>query len=880
MLAVSAGACAEPRQEAVLTRLISSGRNPGEIFDPQVDLSLRSAWQAKIAGPAGLSAWSFYVPSAAAKLAAPGGGIDLGPLRESQYLVWTGHLDTGSIDVLRFRFQESLAGQVELYWNGEGEDFAPQRYLLQSPDPRDPHQAAFDLSATRHWRGTVIRIGLRLLNQPLLGQALLQAEGMRYVATESLGHGETRYIVLDGRGMHAWLARPGTSIRRRLDVPREARLRFHAAPWLPDGGGVSIKIVARGRHRSQVLVDRELRQSADPPRRRWTGIEADLRLFAGETVDLLFQVGPAPRGSLVIWGSPQVVGAVGERRPNVLLISLDTVRADHLSLYGYRRQTTPNLEAWARRWATVFETTVASAPWTLPSHVSMFSGVDAVHHGVNRHGPIPLSLPLVPQRFRDAGYVTYATTAGVLLTPELGFARGFDDFHVRGKMESLPEWNAELGMGVTDALRWLMSHCGERFFLFLHTFEAHSPYQPREPYFSNFGGDQKALNGGQPVWMEAAGFDADVRPLQSLFHPPAYADGVTYPKRALQPQDRELATALYDSGLAHIDRQLSRLFEYLESEGLLKNTIVVVTSDHGESLYEHGLVGHSSLYDHDLLVPLVISAPLDAARGRRVHDQVRSVDIAPTLVQLAGLAPLNAIDGSSLVPFLRGDAATPRDAWSYALSTTRGVSLRNGGRQLKLIAQDTIFGPFRGGLEAYDLRRDPGESHNLSLGAATDRSWQRLAQEVRAGGQALQIRIANAGPGELSGELGGNTIDAMVTSPDLSFLCCKVTPTGIHFRAPAGADFTLMLHDRPAGTLRLKLTIADQTWQDSIPLAGIPPGLRVVWEERRWQSVIGEARTGAWTGTGIAIRREGPLEATPANEEQIRSKLRALGYIR
>lgn len=876
LAAASCGACADPG-DAVLVRLIKPDRAAVESLDPRTELALRPVWQAPIAGPADLSAWSFYVPSAVATRGALDGGIDLGPLHESRYLVWTGHLGASDIDRLCFRFREPLASQVELYWNGEGEDFAPQRYSLQSPDPRDPRQVAFDLSGSRQWRGTLTRIGLRLLTPPQAGQALLQAEGLRYVAPERMGHGETKYITLDGLSMQAWLARPGITLRRRLDVPRGARLRFHAAPWLPDGGGVRIRVVVRGRHGSRVLADRELRRRADPPRGRWTRVEADLRQFAGETVELVFEAGQAPSGSLVMWGHPHLIGADGESRPNVVLISLDTVRADHLSLYGYRRETTPNLAAWARRRATVFETVVASAPWTLPSHVSMLSGIDAVHHGVNRHGPIPPSLALLPQRFRDAGYATYATTAGVLLTPELGFGRGFDEFRVRGRMESLPEWDAELGTGVTDALRWLMAHRGERFFLFFHTFEAHSPYQPREPYFSDFGGAREALNAGEPVWMEEGGFEADVRPRYLLFHPPAYANGVTYPKRVLQQEDRELAATLYDSGLAYIDQQLSRLLEYLESENLLDTTIVVVTSDHGESLYEHGLAGHSSLYDHDLLVPLVISAPLDSARGRRVAAQVRSVDVAPTLVQLARLATLDTVDGSSLVPLLRGEAAPPRDAWSYALSTVRGVSLRTARRPWKLIAQDTVFEPFRGAFEAYDLRRDPGELRSLP-DAAAGALGRHLVREVRAGDAALNIRVVNAGPEELSGMLAGNAIDAMMTSLDLSFSCCVATQAGVRFHAPPGADFTLMLQDRSAGTLQLRLATAGQSWEGSLPLAEIPPRLRVVWTGRSWQPASSEARHGGWTG--VEIRRQGSLAAIPVSEEELRNKLRALGYLK
>jgi arylsulfatase A-like enzyme len=876
-------ACTDARpEETVLVRLISSGPEAAQRLDPRTDLLLRPTWQRKIDGPADLSAWSFYVPSSAATLATPEGGIDLGPLQASRYLVWTGSLSSASVDVLRFHFREPLAGQVELYWNGPGEDFAPQRYLLQSPDPRDPNQVVFDPGTSHHWLGTVARIGIRLLSPPPAGQALLQVEGLRYVAPEGMGHGETRSVELDGRSMQAWLQRPGNTLHHRLKVPRGAHLRFDAAPWLPDGGGVRIRVVAQGPRGRRTLVDRELRQREDPPRSCWDGVEADLREFTGETIDLLFETAPASPGSLVMWGNPRLVGASGDSRPNVVLISLDTVRADHLSLYGYRRPTTPNLAAWARRQATVFETTVASAPWTLPSHVSMLSGIDAVHHGVNRHGPIPASMVLLPQRFRDAGYTTYATTAGVLLTPELGFARGFDELRVRGKMESLPEWDTELSQGVTETLRWLAAHRDERFFLFFHTFEAHAPYQPREPYFSSFGGSQVALNAGSPVWMETPEFEANFRPKSLLFHPPAYAGGVTYPKRVLEPRDRELAATLYDSGLAYIDQQLSRLLGYLESEGLMENTVVVVTSDHGESLYEHGLVGHSSLYDHDLLVPLIISTPLGSAHGRRVGAQVRSIDIAPTLAELAGLAPLGAIDGSSLVPFLRGEAAAPRDAWSYALSTGRGVSLRTAQNPRKLIAQDTVFDPFRGTLEIYDLRRDPGEMRNLSstasdMGSRTLR--QRLVREVAASGAAIQIRVMNVGPGEFSGAVRGDAIDAMVTSADLSFSCCVATPTGVHFHAPPGADFTLVLQDRPASILRLELTAAGEPWKGALPPGTTPVRLRVAQEGGHWQTTAAETHTRR-TWTGVEIRRPGSEEATPANEEQLRDKLRALGYIR
>lgn len=862
--------------EAVLLRLIPPD-GPTLDSDLRRDLALAPVWQAPIDAPADLQAWSFYVPSAPAVRAA-GGGIDLGALRDSVYLVWNGRLESAGIDAMRLRFQRPLGGQVELYWNGEGEDFAPQRYALQSPDPVDPHQVLFDLSDMRQWRSPITRIGIRLLEPAAAGQALVRAEGLRYLAKEGMGNGETRYVTLDGRSMQAWLSRPGSTIRRPLEVPPGALLRFHVASLLAAGDGANFRVAVEGRHGRRVLVEGVLPQPSNPPRWRWKAFEADLQEFAGTSVELSFETAPAAPGSLVLWGNPLLVGpgTAGAQRPNVVLISLDTVRADHLSVYGYPRATSPALAAWAGRWATVFETAVASAPWTLPSHVSMLSGIDAVHHGVNRHGPIASAPALLPERLRDAGYATYATTAGVLLTPELGFARGFDEFHVRGKMVSLPEWSAEMERGVADALRFLGRNPEQRFFLFFHTYEAHTPYQPREPYFSEFGGDSEGLNAGLPVWTENDGYESGVRPRQRAFHPATQSQGVAYPKRVLEPADRELATALYDSGLAHIDSELGRLLRYLEVEGLMENTVVVVTSDHGEALFEHGLVGHSSLYDHDLLVPLLIAAPGPGSRGRRVADQVRSVDIAPTLIELAGLPPLGRIDGKSLLRLMKGETMPPLDAWSYALSTTRGVSLRTARGPRKLIAQDTVFDPFRGGFEEFDLLRDPAELHPFA-DAMAPQQRQRLVREVTATASAIQLTLANGGSTELTGRLRGSVIDSMVTSADLGFSCCATTDTGIPLRVPPGALFTMVLPDRAAGgSLGLRLTVDGQSWLGSVLPAENSTRLRVAFEDGRWQASDATGQPAIGVQIQLPVRREAPS----TNDEELRAKLRALGYIR
>src|SRR5258706_15373594 len=180
VLAGSGGACSDSAgsKNAVLVRLIGSSHEAAETLDPKTDFDLEPVWEDKLEEPAGLSGWSFYVPAAAAT-PAPGGGLDLGPLGSSQYLVWTGRLDAGSIDLLRFSFDEPLTGQVELYWNGAGEDFAPQRYALESPDLLNPTQVAFDLSGDRSWRGKGARPGLPPIHPPPRRPSLLRGQRLR-----------------------------------------------------------------------------------------------------------------------------------------------------------------------------------------------------------------------------------------------------------------------------------------------------------------------------------------------------------------------------------------------------------------------------------------------------------------------------------------------------------------------------------------------------------------------------------------------------------------------------------------------------------------------------------------------------------------------------
>ncbi|WP_165233295.1 sulfatase [Aquisphaera insulae] len=329
--------------------------------------------------------------------------------------------------------------------------------------------------------------------------------------------------------------------------------------------------------------------------------------------------------------------------PNVVLITMDTVRADALTPYGSPRDTTPNLARLARR-GVLFENAWSTAPWTLPSHASLFTGRWSHEHSANVGQALDATHRTLAEHFADLGY----DTAGFVANMEncnawYGLDRGFDryeDFYENGHVTPLEVLRASrLGRLIMtsrtgswlirqlvtpsaymyrksadmlnrDALAWLDAEGreGRPFFLFLNYFDAHSPYVPP---------------GGAPRPFSAA----------------------TDPNRRLPDRARDA----YDDCLAYLDDRLGRLMDELGRRGLLANSIVVITADHGEAFGEHGLMGHGiSLYRHELHIPLLVIAPGRVPEGRAVRGTASLCDIAPTLTTLAGPAAPSRFSGRSL----------------------------------------------------------------------------------------------------------------------------------------------------------------------------------------------------------------------------------------
>ena len=335
-----------------------------------------------------------------------------------------------------------------------------------------------------------------------------------------------------------------------------------------------------------------------------------------------------------------------------VLISIDTLRADHLGSYGYGRDTSPFLDSLAAR-GVLFENAYVQLPGTLPSHMSMFTGLYPEEHGVfPPDGVLPADIPLLSERFQQAGYRTAGHVEGGYMHGGYGFSRGFDEWsHEALLIESDAERTFERG---ADFLRSLEP--GEDFFLLLHTYGVHDPYFPldrhskydREKYNSLY------WDGPVPESFEPTGPNLG-----------AYNRG----ELDLSPEAVEYFKARYDAAINYVDDVIRDFHGVIEELGLADDVTVIITSDHGEEFLEHGKFTHVQTYPETLHVPLIFYMP--GIEARRVTQVVESIDIAPTVLELANL-PSPPVSGESLVPLLTGSAEA-ETSQAYSVNSGRTV---------------------------------------------------------------------------------------------------------------------------------------------------------------------------------------------------------------
>lgn len=407
---------------------------------------------------------------------------------------------------------------------------------------------------------------------------------------------------------------------------------------------------------------------------------------------------------------------------NIVIICLDTLRADHLSCYGYSRKTSPNIDRLLAANGILFKWAISQSSFTLPSHTSLFTSKYVHNHGVDR---IERSLDseeiTLAQILRDEGYKTAAFIYNAIqLAPTFGLNKGFEvySFGEDGN-------NRKLSFGITlpEALRWIERHQKDNFFVFLHSNDIHEPYHSSYENFFDSGYKGRLDN-------------------------ERMASGTAFHKNNLTRTPREIQhiIAHYDGGIKYADIFVGKFLEQLKTWGLLKKTIIILLSDHGEILADRGMqFCHGfSLHDEEVHVPLIILHPSMRRRGIRINNQVQLIDIMPTILDFLGIKERKQLkmEGKSLVGLIEGKKGSNLDRYAYA-ECLKGESEKEGiiNRQVmvrtpswKLISSVwnikesprgtlprtiqlhnycIISLPAEDGYELYDLKKDPKENKNL-----------------------------------------------------------------------------------------------------------------------------------------------------------------------
>jgi arylsulfatase len=501
-----------------------------------------------------------------------------------------------------------------------------------------------------YWHGPIKRFRLDFndTGRPIrIDEISIHAPVLR---TVEQGSGGMVWAEIDGMTMPAVWATTPSRVEATVQVPDNAQLTFSTGLSAEAVSNAASSVTLTVHADNEEVFSRKVRAGRRDSA-RWQPARVDLGPWAGRRVTLAFEASPADDAepsspALAFWGAPSVVAvADAGPAPTAVLVVMDTTRADHLSLYGYGRPTTPFLRRLGRK-AVVFDAAFSQSPWTMPSMCSMLTSAEPWEMNTiwGTSGRIPGEFPTLAERLADAGFVTGAFVGNLLMAPDHEFCRGFDTY-------AYPRQEMTDGSDLTDrALEWVETREGEPLFLLVHYIDPHTPYAPpRES-------------------------------LEAVLGTRVTSDKLDRAGR-FPPKDHAAAARLmedYDGEIRWLDEQIRRLYEGLHRLRGHK-PLFVVTADHGEAFLEHGFYAHgASLHSELVHVPLLFSWP-DALESRRIEQPVRVVDIVPTMLDLLGLGVPPTMAGMSLRPVIDG-IEVPLEAYSEANSHgPRRAAVRNGG---------------------------------------------------------------------------------------------------------------------------------------------------------------------------------------------------------
>jgi arylsulfatase A-like enzyme len=439
-----------------------------------------------------------------------------------------------------------------------------------------------------------------------------------------------------------------------------------------------------------------------PSDRAWKEYTVDLSAYAGKVLTVAFNVETQadPQTIIAMWGTPRIVARESSQQYNVVLITLDALRADHLGSYGYAKQTSPHIDAFSRD-AVKFTQAYSVAPWTLPSFASYYTALYPQSHQVkedqqHKRIGLPARFPTLPSFLKPYGYFTQLISNHPFFDVQFGLSKAFDNWDP----DSL---NRDGPFYIDTVQKWMKQHAEEKFFLHLHVMPPHNPYIAVAPYdeaFVDF--DAPILNGAIKLFFShysdrLAPWDANVRWSHEI------TDIAT----------RNYIVNLYDANVALGDEFFGKIIAQLKTFGLYDNTLIILSADHGDEFWEHGtmLHAHNGLYNEVLHVPLVVKFPKALKiTPTEIHSPVATLDILPTILAVNGIPVPEYVQGKSFFNLEKKSVQDIDREYTY-FAQAYPPSLE----AVRWENYQYIYSPQKNSAELYDLVNDPFEQRNLAM---------------------------------------------------------------------------------------------------------------------------------------------------------------------
>ena len=553
----------------------------------------------------------------------------------------------------------------------------------------------------------------------------LSDRGRGEEGVQELGGGERRWLRpsrslrAEGGSREAIVSPPPTTLRWRVRPPAGAALRFAigvegSGKREDDASGVRFVVAVDGRD----VFERTVNPGRSRHDRQWFDERVDLAGAADRDVEITLRSEAAGGGTHLAgtagWADVRLVRELAfprqpasAERPSVLVLLVDTLRADRLGCYGAQPSPTPTLDRLAAS-GTVFEQAIAQASWTMPAVATIMTGLHPRDHGLVgwAAGALSNRLPTLPERAAAGWITTFGVSANPLVSARTNFGRGFETFADFAWDEERKNW-ADAAALHARLFPWLEAVRGHRFLAYVQYMEPHDPYTP-----------PAALRPPPP---------AGIRPEIAAGRIDAFAQKIGGPTAPLLT-DAEVGylRALYDGEVRAWDAALADVLARLDALGLRESTVVLVMADHGEEFLEHGRLKHGAhLYDESIRIPLVVAGP--GIPAARVTEPVQEIDVFPTLARLRGVERPAGLPG---VDVLRSHPKRP-----VFSETNHGLGERGAELQLRSVRHagwKVIETPALQRREAYDLAADPGEQANLAGDARSAALVDLLAQLVAA----------------------------------------------------------------------------------------------------------------------------------------------------